>query len=368
MKIFRYYVVVALVVFGLVVTACAAPPKSGPAPQQPSATPPTPSAPQLTREQQLIEGAKKEGQVVFWTHSWLDSEDSFKKAFQAKYPFLKLTTWEGSPADIDRVVEEAKVGKHNIDVAIYPDVNLPPWLDNGILLDYEWPETKGWVGQPAHNFWRIISVAPMGPVYNTKLLSAAEAPTTYAAMKDAKWRGRSLISTSGHVTPLITGYFMGGGKLDWEQSVKFWKDVVDTARPRTVRGFTAPLELVSAGEMPLFMWSSFKSTVRYIWMGAPLGMAGPKTTSGTNDSIVVMKNAPHPNAAKLLADFFTSEGLITYADKNAAWVPHPELGKRAKMNQEMTKWGFEVMVLPQDVMTIPNMNRALEFWTKELLR
>ena len=35
MKIFRYYVVVALVVFGLVVTACAAPPKSGPAPQQP---------------------------------------------------------------------------------------------------------------------------------------------------------------------------------------------------------------------------------------------------------------------------------------------------------------------------------------------
>lgn len=368
MKSFGYWMVGLVLVLGQLLTACAAPEKPAPSSERPAAMQPAPAVPQLTPEQQVIEAAKKEGQVVFWTHSWQDMEDNFRKAFQAKYPFLKLTVWEGSPADMDRLIEEAKVGKHNVDVLIYPDVNIASLRGTNLLLDYAWPKAKNWPSQPAHNYWRIITLAPMGPVYNTKLVQAADAPKSYDDMKDPKWKGKALISTSGQVTPLVTGYFLGGGKLDWDKSVAFWKDVMQVNSPRIVSGFTAPLELVSAGEVPLFIWSSFKSTSSYIWKGAPLGMAGPKQASGTNDAIGIMKNAPHPNAAKLLADFFTSEGLLTYADNAAGWVPDPELGKRAKVNLEMKKWGIEVVILPQEVMTDENMAKAVQFWTKELLR
>jgi hypothetical protein len=71
----------------------------------------------MTTEQKLNEAAKANGEteVVLWTMSW--NEGPVERAFEAKYPFLKLKVWEGSGTQLEpKLLEEYKAGKYTPDV------------------------------------------------------------------------------------------------------------------------------------------------------------------------------------------------------------------------------------------------------------
>ncbi|MBM2831724.1 MAG: fbpA 2 [Dehalococcoidia bacterium] len=373
MKRFGFLVVVFGLLISVLVSACAAPKETAPvAPQKPGTTTPTPSAPQLTAEQQLMEAAKKEGEVSFWTHTWAAPGNAFETAWKAKYPGIKLIVWEASTASeaIARMSEEAKVGRRSVDVVIFPDVDITSAITGGLLQEYEWPNTRGWDHQPNSKIIRNIDTQGRAPVYNTKVVTLAESPKTYNDLKDAKWAGKAMISTSGRDTPIATAYIFGeGGNLDWDKSFAYWREVVAKAKPRIVTGYTEPLGSLAAGEVGLFMWVSLKSTIQLIWKGAPLGIAALEKTPASNTSIGIVKNAPHPNAARLLADFFTSsEGALAHSETVVAMVFDPVAAQKAKVGAELKRWGVTLVPLPPELMTAENNIKAVDFWTKDLLR
>src|SRR3990172_1399623 len=95
--------------FGFVIfSACAAPKAAAPAPVPgklgTAASAPAAPGADLTREQKLIEGAKKEGELVMWVNSW--TPGPVEKAFEAKYPFLKMKVWDGTESVEPLVIEE----------------------------------------------------------------------------------------------------------------------------------------------------------------------------------------------------------------------------------------------------------------------
>jgi hypothetical protein len=67
------------------------------------------------REQKLIEGAKKEGQVMFYnSNTWLEI---VAQEFEKKYPFIKVGVWRSEGRDvIKRVLEEYASGRYIADV------------------------------------------------------------------------------------------------------------------------------------------------------------------------------------------------------------------------------------------------------------
>jgi len=80
-----------------------------------------------------------------------------------------------------------------------------------------------------------------------------------------------------------------------------------------------------------------------------------------------MKDAPHPNAARLFADYISSkEGLVPYANSRAMIVNSPELGKLTRANKEMTAMGFKIEQVPLEMFTTENIKKASSFWFKEL--
>ena len=86
-----------------------------------------------------------------------------------------------------------------------------------------------------------------------------------------------------------------------------------------------------------------------------------------NNSLAVMKNAPHPNAATLFADFLTSrDGLIPYADSRGTPVNAPALEEVARANKDMKEMGLTFEVLPYRFMKDDNIKKATGFWLKEL--
>ena len=68
------------------------------------------------REKILLEGAKKEGQVTFYTsNTWVAGPVS--QEFEKKYPFIKANVWRSdSKALLKRLTEELTAGRSIADV------------------------------------------------------------------------------------------------------------------------------------------------------------------------------------------------------------------------------------------------------------
>jgi len=104
-----------------------------------------------------------------------------------------------------------------------------------------------------------------------------------------------------------------------------------------------------------------------MWKGAPLGFAPVERILVGNQVLAIMKDAPHPNAARLFADYMSSkEGLVAYANSRGMVVNSPELSKLTRANKELVDMGFIVEGIPADLFTEENIKKASNFWFSEL--
>ncbi|MCH6546361.1 MAG: ABC transporter substrate-binding protein, partial [Deltaproteobacteria bacterium] len=226
-------------------------------------------------QQDVIEGAKKEGEVVVWVHT-MANPNQVIKPFEKKYPFLKVKFWDSRSATmIARMIEEAKAGRYSPDVVTFGARNWPELLEAGLLKEQEWPaHVNKWPYQPKHGYWRLHAASLRLPTYNKRLISPSDAPKSWEDLKDRKWRGKSVMSTSGGDSLLLFGYLWRekGQRVNWEKAKAYWGEVIDNTKPRVVRGFSAPNELHAAGEFPLFLLNSTNVALRMIEAGAPISI------------------------------------------------------------------------------------------------
>lgn len=366
-------VVSLALVLSLALSACAAQQK--PAPLTPAPSPEKPAtggttAPSATTsEQQLIEGAKKEGEVVLWTMSLAQADKVFKP-FTDKYPFLKVSSWD-APNDVDliiRMIEEAKAGRNTADIVILGEGTMVSVVQEGLVKEYDWPNVKGWSNQPSHNFYRNLGLSLRAPMYNTDLVLGADIPRSWDALKDTKWRGKAYISASGDDTPLMFAYYWReGDKLNWDKAFSFWQEVIDKAKPRVVRGFTAPSQLLAAGEASLFLSNSMGAGTRTIKIGAPIDIAPVEFALGTPFCLSIVKKASHPNAAQLLANWLTSdEGLGIYANLQELSALNPTVSSKQLVTQLVTRKGIKIVPVPPAVVTVENSQKSSSWWLTKL--
>ncbi|MBM2831269.1 MAG: iron transporter substrate-binding protein [Dehalococcoidia bacterium] len=363
----QWFIIIGLVL-SLVLAGCATP--QAPAPERPAAASPTPAAPQLTREQQLVEAAKKEGgEVTLWVHT-IAEQINLTKLFQARYPFLKMNIWNSQGAEIlAKLAEESKAGRHSVDVLILSS-EMADARTMGLLSEYEFPNVVGWTNQPKHNFSRGLGGAGRVIVYNTNVVAPAEVPKTYEDLTSTKWAGKTFMSTSGEDTPLFWAYlWREGDKLNWDKAFSFWGDVAKNSKPLVASGFSGPLARLAAGEKALFLPVSTPSTMRLMSLGAPIAIAPLGSVSGDMASIGLAKDAPHPNSARLLIDWLTSsEGVLAYANPTQYFVVDPKLTSKSVTNSRFKALNIEWDALPPEAMNSENLKKSSDFWMKALGR
>lgn len=377
MKNTWYSFLMVIVVVGLLLSACASPKSPAPAPAptpQPVAVPATPSAPTSAqaREQQLVAAAKAAGdkEVVMWTFSWY--EGPTEKAFEAKYPFLKLKVVDLSTEVEPRVLEEYKAKRYNVDVIEIPVRRMLRLKEADTTQEYpfpNWPNT--WPDQPKHNFFRQHILSWYAPVYNTQAVAPADVPKTWDDLANAKWRGQAITTISaadafiGHT--YLNGDLTAQG-VNWDKTAAFWKKVQETVRPRVGAGFKSPLDLVVAGDASIMLMATNTITNNMLRRGAPVAYAPFKKVPAAAFSIALAKNPPHSNAAQLLLDFLTSEqGIAVRADTFPTFTLHPEAAKRAYDNQFVKSQGIEIAMPPIEWLNEAMMVKGDQVWIKDIL-
>src|ERR1700688_4708104 len=145
-----------------------------------SAPPPQPVTPAL------IEAAKKEGHVIYYTSTDLPVAEKVAKAFEAKYPGIAVRVERtGAERVFQRIGQEYSSSIHAVDVVNSSDAShFIVWKRDG-LLDAYVPEDVAKFYPPEHkdpdgmfaSFRVWLSIIG----YNTDLVKAADAPKSFAA-------------------------------------------------------------------------------------------------------------------------------------------------------------------------------------------
>jgi len=136
--------------------------------------------------------------------------------------------------------------------------------------------------------------------FNTNRVPPAEAPKSYADLLDPKWAGRFAVEADDVAWFAAVARAMGD-----EQGLAYFRRLA-AMKPQVRKGHTLMAELVASGEVDLALDAHVQGVARLKDKGAPIDWRPLDPAFGQPSSVGVAKQAPHPHAAALLADFILS--------------------------------------------------------------
>jgi iron(III) transport system substrate-binding protein len=252
----------------------------------------------------LIEAAKGEGAVSYYTTMTLSQSKKVVDKFQQKYPFIKPELFRsGGDAILNRIENEARGGLYAWDVVSTRGDQVLPLTDSKLITPYRSPETK-FISQDLvddQGYWTAYYVNPFVLGFNTKMVKKEEVPKTYEQLLDPKWKGKK-ISIDDSAYGFLAGLIRAWGK---EKAIAYFKKLA-AQEPVVMRGNTNRVQLTMAGEYYLII--AYAPTIqRETSKGHPIDWVPLEPVPVQVNPMMLAAKAPHPNAGKLFIDFLLSK-------------------------------------------------------------
>lgn len=257
------------------------------------------------RQQRLIEGAKKEGELLVYTSAPVDDMAAVTAAFEKKYG-VRVKVWRaGSENVLQRAVTEGKAGRFDADIIETNGPELETLHREKMLQKVESPYLADLIPQAIlpHGEWVSTRINIFTAIYNTKLLKKEDLPKSYHDLLNPKWKGKLGIEAED------ADWFAGEiADLGEGPGLKLFRDIVSTNGVSVRKGHTLLTNLVVSGEVPLALTAYNYKAEQLKNKGAPIDwfVLGKHAMARPN-GIGVMLRAPHPNAAVLFFDFCLTE-------------------------------------------------------------
>src|SRR5215471_12349555 len=199
--------------------------------------------------QALIDGAKKEGSVTYYTAMDLSVAEPLAKAFEVKYGGDIKVKVERTGAErlFNRIAQEEASKIHRVDVVNSSDAaHFLPWKRDGWLAPF--------VSEAMARDLPVEMVDPDGTycnqrthlcviAYNTKMVAPADAPKGFNDLLDPKYAGKLVKAHPGYSGTIMTATQQIARELGWSYFEKLAKQKV-----LQVQSATEPPKRIEAGE------------------------------------------------------------------------------------------------------------------------
>jgi ABC-type Fe3+ transport system substrate-binding protein len=273
-------------------------------------------------EPALIDAAKKEGEVIWYTTQIIAQlVRPVSVAFEKKYGIKVRSTRANSTELSVKIINESRAGRPQSDV-FDGTSTVVPLKKEGFVLQWLPDPAKAYPApyKDPEGYWVANNLFFLTPGFNTALVPKGTEPRSYQALLDPKWRGKIAWSTSptssggpGFIGTVLT-------EMGTESGMLYLRELSKQRIANIGSAAREVLDQVIAGEYLLALQIFNHHTVISAKKGAPVDWIKMEPVTGTLSVISVHKNAPHPNAAKLLVDFITSsEGQNIFRD--AEYLP-----------------------------------------------
>ena len=256
--------------------------------------------------------AKKEGKVVLYVSAQLPLAQTISRAFEKKYPFLRVEITRTSGENLlNRIKTEKLAGKMTFDVVYGATVPLMPSL--GVVKPYLSAEAKAYPAKfrEPKDFWAGVSANYYVIGYNTKLVAKNEVPRDWQDLLHTRWKGRFAMD------PEEFSWFGAMEAYLGEEEAK--KLMTGLARQdiQWRKNHTTLAQFLAAGEYPAALVYAH-SIEDMKGKGAPIDWVRTTAPIVLDIQAVALSAQPlHPNAGKLFMDFLLSSEAqtIIYQDR-----------------------------------------------------
>jgi len=283
--------------------------------------------------EQIVAAAKKEGTVTVIGPLGSETRDALTRGFQKKYPEINVELMGMAGNQIGpKLLNELAASKFTTDVVITGTttaletlvpakavVPMKPLLVGPNTRDLtKWRDGKLTFSDDPQSYNLIFSSYVKAPfIYNTKLVSANDFKS-WKDLLDPKLHGKITLKD-----PVSAGGGLGNSTL-WYTHESLGKDFIRkllTQKDMVIsRDDRQMLDFAARGKYPIAIGPSDVLTNEFIARGLPLKHLHPEAlkegtyiTAG-NGSVVIVRNAPRPNAMRVYLDYLLSpEGQLEWS-------------------------------------------------------
>jgi iron(III) transport system substrate-binding protein len=253
--------------------------------------------------QNILENAKKEGQVVFYSSMEIEASQPIATLFEKKYPFIKATVLRiGSERMATRLTAESQSKQARADVVHQSGFDFYGVLQKGIFESYNSPERAAFPPEfkDEKGYWVINSATLNVFAYNKRLVAPTDLPKNFFDLTHPKWKDRLLMdeNESKWMAGMISHY--GENK-----TIDFLRKLA-TQGIEFRTGHSLMQTLLAAGERAAVVVAFANGVDRLKNESAPIDWIALDPLIGLTFGLALVKNAPHPNAGKLFIDFILS--------------------------------------------------------------
>jgi iron(III) transport system substrate-binding protein len=254
--------------------------------------------------------------------------------FQKKFGVKVEVSTGSATATVNRVLAERKAGKFTVDVALISSrehnlrlvpsqslVPFPPLLIHPEVLDLSaWYGKRHWYADKFSQYAFIYHASKEDQYetwYNTDKIKEAEIQTIKKQTDffDARWRGKIAGQGMGDpsgIRQMIDSYFEPDRGAEWVRTYLLNAGVTFSDDRRILEtwlvGGRFPLQAVVTGSEELTTLAQKGLPIKQIFLPKQIGLI---RAGGSGCCISVFANAPHPNAARLFANWFLTKEAQT---------------------------------------------------------
>jgi len=281
------------------------------------------AAPALAADKAQVEKAKAEGKASFYAN--ITAIEPLMEAFGKTTGVAGQYTRVDTSKFLATVLTEFEAGKLQADVVQAPLPVLEILKAKGVLAPYaspaaakypEWTRKDGSI--------QLFGIEYVGLIYNKELVKPADVPTRYEDLANPKWKDKIVMADpSNHATTI--GWLVGLKENVIKDEAKWMAFLKGLAanKPMFVKSFGPTPAPIESGEKLIGI-----SMPKYIITKAPAPLDWARLKDqplmGTPRAIALVKNAQHPNAAKVFMDWWLSnEAMGLMASKVGEYVLAP---------------------------------------------
>ena len=268
----------------------------------------------------LYDAAKKEGEVVYYHSASQREMDAIRKGWNKLFPEIKLTEVEASSGTIlERALVEGRASRVKADVYGGAAGDQAALAAEKLTEVYE-PANAEFV-DPNYRFPNKPYIATgylsFHVAYNKNMVKESEMPKDWEGFLDPKWKGKLAIDQEGF--EWFCGIVTHMGE---EKGMNFMRQLAKQ-NPKLIRGSTHRTELLSAGSFPVALDLYGHRVKAFMEKNTPVRglIPHPVPMPAVVDMASVLKGAPHPNAGRLMLEFFLMpEGQEVFLMQNKPGV------------------------------------------------
>lgn len=258
----------------------------------------------LAADQAILEQAKKEGQLVFYSGIFESEARALISRFEQRYPFIKTTLYRaGGVSLVSRIQNETRAGSHLWDVFNSAGLEGFVLLEQGYFAKYISPEARyfGEGFRDADGFWTTMYASPYIATYNTRMVSAKDVPKDYFDLLDPRWTDKLALD------PDDIEWYANLKKIWGEERARNFFSGLAKQKIVIRRGRALQTDLLAAGEIAVLVNNYHHIAVRVKTRGGPVEWLALDPVITAVGPLAINRLAPHPNAAKVFVDFCLSK-------------------------------------------------------------